>query len=140
MSLLHQLAAAAARWVAQGERPQDPLAALLTPMLRGAPAMLAPPQLRLLLTVVIALQRAGFGAQLRRWAGPGPRVPLPPEVLRHALGEARVNQWARQVGMEPSALVADLARVLPEAVSRMAAGAGGARRVLAAILCGQHTP
>jgi uncharacterized protein YidB (DUF937 family) len=139
MSLLSRIAVAA-QLLARETALQDPLAATLETMLRGAPAMLAPPQLRPLLTVLVALQRAGFGARLRSWLGPGPRMPLPPEVLRQVLGEARVNQWARQAGMEPSAMVAELARVLPEAVSRMAVGAGAARRMLAAILRSRPTP
>lgn len=140
MSLLSRIAVVAAQLMARGTAPQHPLGGMLETMLRGAPAMLAPPQLRLLVTVLVALQRAGFGARLRSWLGPGPRMPLPPEVLRQALGEARVNEWARQAGMEPSAMVAELARVLPEAVGRMAAGAGAARQMLAAILRSRPTP
>ncbi|WP_439577648.1 hypothetical protein [Elioraea sp.] len=54
MSLLSRLAVAAAQVMARGTAPQDPLAGLLGPMLRGAPLMLAPPQLRLLLVLLAA--------------------------------------------------------------------------------------
>jgi uncharacterized protein YidB (DUF937 family) len=102
--------------------------------------MLAPPQLRLLIGLLAALHRAGLGAQVRSWLGPGPPMPLPPELLRQALGEARVNQWARQMGMEPSVMVAELACVLPHAVSRMAAASAVLRRMFGAILRGGRRP
>ncbi len=140
MSLLGRLAIVAAQVMARGTTPQDPLAGMLGPMLRGAPSMLAPPQLRLLLVLLAALRRAGLGPELRSWLGPGPRVPLRPERLRQALGEARVNQWAHQLGMDPTAMLAELARVLPQAVSRVGATSDGPRRMLAALLRGRTTP
>ena len=137
---MSRLAVVAAQLMARGTAPQDPLAGMLGTMLRGAPLMLAPPQLRLLLVLLAALRRAGLRPELRSWLGPGPRMPLQPERLRQALGEARVNQWSHQLGMDPAVMLAELARVLPQAVSRVAATSDGLRRMLAAFLRGRTTP
>ncbi|WP_439577649.1 hypothetical protein [Elioraea sp.] len=67
-------------------------------------------------------------------------MPLRPERLRQALGEARVNQWARQIGMDPTVMLAELARVLPQTVSRLASGSERLQRMLAAFLRGRNTP
>lgn len=140
MSLLSRIAVVAAQLMARGPAPQDPLAAMLATVLRGAPAMPAPPQLRLLLVLLAALRRAGLGPELRSWLGPGPRLPLQPQRLRQALGDARVNHWAQQIGMDPAAMLAELARVLPQTVSRLASTSDGLRRMLAAFLRGGTTP
>jgi uncharacterized protein YidB (DUF937 family) len=119
MSILNQLAGMAAQMMGGGQA-QSPIAAILAQILGGqAPGMAAQPQANPLAALLAQFQQAGLGDQAQSWIGTGPNKPVPPNQLKDVFGEGTVNQWACQAGMDPSALLAQLSQMLPQAVDQM---------------------
>ncbi len=65
------------------------------------------------------LREKGFGDIVDSWVGTGPNRPLPPSQLAEALGDENVQALAEETGMEPQALMSELAEALPEAVDEL---------------------
>ena len=64
------------------------------------------------------LQQRGLGAQANSWVSSEPNQQVTPHQLADALGDDTVDELAQQTGMPRDALLADLARELPEAVNQ----------------------
>ena len=64
---------------------------------------------------------AGLAATMVSWMGDGPKIPIMARDLARVLGEERVADLATLAGLPPPEFLARLARLLPEAVHRMAA-------------------
>lgn len=120
MDFLNQLAGMAAQMMGGNTQGASPLAGLLAQILGGqAPGMTAQHQSNPLAGLLAQFQQAGLGEHAESWVGTGPNKPVPPNQLKEVFGEATVNQWAGQTGMDPSALLAQLSQMLPQAVDHM---------------------
>jgi uncharacterized protein YidB (DUF937 family) len=63
-------------------------------------------------------EAAGLGAHVQSWVGGGENMPLTADQVAAAIPAERLQGWAQQVGVEPEALTAVLAHVLPHAVDQ----------------------
>jgi uncharacterized protein YidB (DUF937 family) len=59
------------------------------------------------------------GSIMACWTGHGSNLPIPPEQLRHVLGEERVQDMAILAGVRSAALLDQLSRTLPRASHAM---------------------
>lgn len=65
------------------------------------------------------LQGAGMGRELDSWISKGENLPVTADQLSQAFGQERMNDMARQAGMESGGFGDLLAQVLPQAIDRM---------------------
>lgn len=63
------------------------------------------------------LQQKGLGAQVDSWVGPGRNEAVEPDQLAQALDESDLADLEQQTGMPRQALLAELAKTLPDAVN-----------------------
>lgn len=64
-------------------------------------------------------ERNGLGAIAQSWVGTGQNESISPEQIRQALGPEALNNLAASTGLDPQALLAQLAEHLPGAVDHM---------------------
>ncbi|MFZ1107731.1 MAG: YidB family protein [Rhodomicrobium sp.] len=69
-----------------------------------------------LASVVERLSGGGLAEEVRSWLGNGANLPVSVEQLRNALGDERVQQAARQLGVPADRVLEILSRYLPGAV------------------------
>ena len=81
-------------------------------------AVLAKTQYHDLNGLVAALQKGGLDAQVKSWLGPGANLPVTPEQLRAVLGNAQVQELARQLGLPVDQALKTMAQYLPEIVDK----------------------
>lgn len=65
------------------------------------------------------LQGAGMGRELDSWISKGDNLPVNADQLSQAFGQERMNDMARQAGMDSGGFGDLLAQVLPQAIDRM---------------------
>ena len=68
--------------------------------------------------VLQQLNASGFGAQVNSWLGNGPNQPLTVEQIHSALGNQKVQEIARSLGIPADKLAELLAKNLPQAVDK----------------------
>jgi uncharacterized protein YidB (DUF937 family) len=68
--------------------------------------------------IVNQLQQGGLGPQVQSWLGNGANMPVTPEQLRAALGNAHVQQLAAKFGVPTDQVLKMLAEHLPAAVDQ----------------------
>ena len=66
--------------------------------------------------IVAQLENAGLTEKVRSWVGHGENIPVTPEELRAAFDDHQLEDWARQAGTTPEALLKVLAEALPKVV------------------------
>ena len=81
-------------------------------------AMLGKADLGGLQGIVARLQEGGLGTQVQSWLGDGRNLPISVDQLRSALGDAHVQQIARQLGLPVDTALALLSDHLPTAVDQ----------------------
>ncbi len=81
-------------------------------------AVLAKTEYRDLNGLVAALQRGGLDEQVKSWLGPGANLPVTAEQLRAVLGNAQVQEFARQLGLPVDQALKTVAQYLPEIVDK----------------------
>lgn len=81
-------------------------------------AVLAKTEYRDLNGLVAALQKGGLDEQVKSWLGPGANLPVTAEQLRAVLGNAQVQDFARQVGLPVDQALKTMAQHLPEIVDK----------------------
>ena len=81
-------------------------------------AVLAKTEYRDLNGLVAALQKGGLDEQVKSWRGPGANLPVTAEQLRAVLGNARVQDFARQLGLPVDQALKTMAQYLPEIVDK----------------------
>lgn len=64
-------------------------------------------------------ERNGLGAIAQSWVGTGQNQSITPEQIQQALGPEALNNLAATTGLDPQALLAQLAEHLPGAVDHM---------------------
>lgn len=69
--------------------------------------------------VLDKLNESGYGAKVNSWLGNGTNQPLTPDELVSALGDKRIQQIARSVGVPADKLASYLAQHLPSTVDQM---------------------
>lgn len=69
-------------------------------------------------SVVEQLNANGLGAKVNSWLGRGPNEPLTVDQVRDALGNQKVQEIARSLGIPADKLAEILARDLPQAVDK----------------------
>ena len=81
------------------------------------------------------LQTAGLGGFVASWLGSGTNLPITPDQLRDALGDAEVAAVARRADLSPEVLLETLSEHLPGIIDRLSpagqllpAGAGPTTR------------
>ena len=68
--------------------------------------------------LIAQLDQAGLGDKVRSWIGAGQNEPVSPDQLAQALPAEQVQGWSQQTGLAPSALLASLSQILPQAVDQ----------------------
>jgi uncharacterized protein YidB (DUF937 family) len=68
--------------------------------------------------LVERLRSGGLEDQVKSWLGSGANLPVTAEQLREVLGEGRVQELARQLGLPADRIMDILAQHLPEAVDQ----------------------
>ena len=81
-------------------------------------AVLAKTEYRDLNGLVAALQKGGLDQQVKSWLGPGTNLPVTAEQLRAVLGNAQVQDFARQLGLPVDQALKTMAQYLPEIVDK----------------------
>ena len=75
-------------------------------------------------TILAKLKSGGLGAQVASWLDKNKdNLPVTPDQIRTALGDAHVQQIAKQLGIPMDAVTAALAKYLPAAVNDAGAAA-----------------
>jgi uncharacterized protein YidB (DUF937 family) len=90
----------------------SPMSAALQELLGGARGSV--PEL------VDRFTEAGLAAVMASWMGDGPNLRISTGDLRRVLGRERVADLATLAGLPPARFLTRLARLLPEAIHRMA--------------------
>jgi uncharacterized protein YidB (DUF937 family) len=68
--------------------------------------------------LVAALQKGGLDTQVKPWLGPGANLPITEEQLKAVLGNAQVQDFARQLGLPVDQALKTMAQYLPEIVDK----------------------
>ncbi len=69
--------------------------------------------------LVNQLQQAGLGEQINSWVSNGRNLPVSADQLMEALGQGRVQQMARDAGVEPNQFGGQLVELLPQMVDKL---------------------
>jgi uncharacterized protein YidB (DUF937 family) len=96
----------------------DPLMAVLAQMLGGG-GQGGGQQAGGLDQLLQQLQGAGMGRELDSWISKGDNLPVNADQLSQAFGRERMQDMARQAGMDSGGFGDLLAQVLPQAIDRM---------------------
>ena len=81
-------------------------------------AVLAKTEYRDLNGLVAALQKGGLDEQVKSWLGAGANLPITAEQLKAVLGNAQVQDFARQLGLPVDQALKTMAQYLPEIVDK----------------------
>ena len=65
------------------------------------------------------LRNSGLGAQVDSWIGTGQNLPVSAQNIIAALGQGKVAEIARTLGVDPQQAAAHLAEMLPKAVDHL---------------------
>jgi uncharacterized protein YidB (DUF937 family) len=65
------------------------------------------------------LRDSGLGAQVDSWIGTGQNLPVSAQSIIAALGQGKIAEIARSLGVDPQQAAAHLADVLPKAVDHL---------------------
>jgi uncharacterized protein YidB (DUF937 family) len=68
------------------------------------------------------LAASGLGPQVQSWLDSGGNLPVSADQIQQALGSEKIQQLAQQHGIEPSAVAATIAHLLPGAVDHLTPG------------------
>jgi uncharacterized protein YidB (DUF937 family) len=68
--------------------------------------------------LVTALQQGGLEAEVKSWLGNGANLPLTADQLKSVLGNAQVQDLARQFGVPVDSVLKVLAQYLPNVVDQ----------------------
>jgi uncharacterized protein YidB (DUF937 family) len=68
--------------------------------------------------LVAALEKGGLGPQVQSWLGNGQNMPITADQLKAVLGNAQVQDFARQFGLPVDEMLKLLAQYLPEIVDK----------------------
>jgi len=81
-------------------------------------AILAQTQYKDLNGLVTALEKGGLGPQVQSWLGNGTNMPITADQLKAVLGNAQVQEFARQLGLPVDAALKLMAEYLPDIVDK----------------------
>jgi uncharacterized protein YidB (DUF937 family) len=81
-------------------------------------AILAQTQYHDLAGLVAALEKGGLGPQVQSWLGNGANMPITEDQLKAVLGNAQLQELARQAGLPVDEILKLLAQYLPELVDK----------------------
>ena len=81
-------------------------------------AVLAKTQYHDLNGLVAALQAGGLNTQVQSWLGPGANLPITEDQLKAVLGNAQVQEFARNLGLPVDQTLKLLAEYLPNIVDQ----------------------
>lgn len=119
MALLDDLFAQAMQ---SGELSKVASAALGSLLTGNAPGQAAQPNGNLsngLTNLVDQLRKAGLGDAVNSWIGQGKNQAVQPDQLKSALGENAIGKMASDTGVNPDALLGELAKALPVLLDRL---------------------
>jgi uncharacterized protein YidB (DUF937 family) len=81
-------------------------------------AVLAKTQYHDLAGLVAALEKGGLDAEVKSWLGPGANLPVTEQQLKAVLGNAQVQDFARQLGLPVDQALKLMAQYLPDLVDK----------------------
>jgi uncharacterized protein YidB (DUF937 family) len=81
-------------------------------------AVLAKTQYHDLAGLVAALEKGGLDAEVKSWLGPGTNLPVNEAQLKAVLGNAQVQDFARQLGLPVDQALKLMAQYLPDLVDK----------------------
>ncbi len=73
-------------------------------------------------SLLAAFEQQGLGHIAQSWVGDGSNHPVSPDQLHAVLGADQVQTMASQTGMQPGALLAELAQMLPGVIEQLSRG------------------
>ena len=97
---------------ATGSQPHAGLLEAATKMLTGS-------QGGGLAGLVQHLTANGLGSQVAQWIGTGPNPPVSAGDLSKALGPERLNELAKQAGLNPDQAASGLSSILPHLIDKL---------------------
>ena len=65
------------------------------------------------------LREAGLGSQVDSWVGTGQNLPVSAQSILAALGQGRIAEVARSLGVDPQQAAEHLAQLLPQAIDHL---------------------
>ncbi|MBP5996900.1 MAG: DUF937 domain-containing protein [Azonexus sp.] len=69
--------------------------------------------------LVRAFQQGGLGEVVNSWVSTGQNLPVSPEQIQSALGDASLQDIAAQLGISPAQASGSLAELLPQVVDQL---------------------
>ncbi len=69
--------------------------------------------------VVEQFQKQGLGGTINSWIGTGENEPVTPEQITKTVGAEKINEMAKDAGVEPAVLAGQLAQHLPTAIDKV---------------------
>jgi uncharacterized protein YidB (DUF937 family) len=81
-------------------------------------AVLAKTQYHDLAGLVAALEKGGLEPEVKSWLGPGTNLPVNEAQLKAVLGNAQVQDFARQLGLPVDQALKLMAQYLPDLVDK----------------------
>ena len=69
--------------------------------------------------IVAQMEQQGLGGTVKSWVGTGVNLPISADQIHAAFGSSVIASLAAKVGMDPNALAAKLAQILPQAVNHL---------------------
>jgi uncharacterized protein YidB (DUF937 family) len=89
------------------------------PMLDLVMGMMTNPQSGGLQGLLGGLSQAGLGDAVKSWVGSGPNQAVSGDQIHQAIGSDQIAAIAQQMGMDPKAVAAQLAHMLPQVVNHV---------------------
>jgi uncharacterized protein YidB (DUF937 family) len=68
--------------------------------------------------LIAALEKGGLGPQVQSWLGNGQNMPITADQLKAVLGNAELQNFARQMGLPVDEVLKLMAQYLPEIVDK----------------------
>jgi len=72
-----------------------------------------------LTSLIAQFTQAGFGQHIQSWISSGQNLPISAEQITQALGSGRLQQLARDAGIDPAQMSGHLAQLLPQLVDHL---------------------
>ena len=90
-----------------------PAAQILTDLIQGHPSGNG------LTGLLEQLAASGLGPQVQSWLGSGANLPVTGDQIQQALGSEKIQELAKQYGIDTSAVAAVIAHAMPAAVDHL---------------------
>ncbi len=70
-------------------------------------------------SILQQFQNAGFAEQAKSWVGTGQNMPISPQDLMKVFGQGQMQDWGKQLGVQPEQAASGLSSMLPEVINQL---------------------